>query len=264
MPAFDLSGRVAVVSGAGNAGGIGFACAALLGAMGSAVAIGGTSKRIHDRAEELQADGVEVVAVVGDLTSAAAAQELVSAARTSWGRLDAVVNNAGMVSLAEPDFESGGVEELSEETWHASLRRNLDTAFLLTRASVPHLRAGGWGRVVMVSSVTGPVMAMRNDVAYASAKAGLVGMCRALAVDLADAGVTVNAVAPGWIGTPSQTAGEREQGFATPLRRSGTAAEVAAAVGWFCSPGASYVTGQLLCVDGGNSVAEQRSANIAG
>jgi 3-oxoacyl-[acyl-carrier protein] reductase len=111
----------------------------------------------------------------------------------------------------------------------------------------------------MVSSVTGPVMAMRDDAAYAAAKAGLVGLVRSLAVDLAADGITANAVAPGWIGTGSQTDDERREGEVTPVRRSGTADEIAWPVAWLCTPGASYVTGQCLVVDGGNSVAEQRA-----
>jgi 3-oxoacyl-[acyl-carrier protein] reductase len=255
---FDLTGRVAVVTGAGSPDGIGFASAALLGSMGAAVLVTSTTSRIDARAGELRDRGVEAAGLVADLTVEAEAGGLVAAAVARWGQVDIVVNNAGMISVADPDFEAGDVGSMSPETWRRSLARNLDTAFLVSRAAVPGMAERGWGRVVLVSSVTGAVMATRNDVGYAASKAGMVGLTRAMAVDVASRGVTVNAVAPGWIATASQTEPEIEEGYATPAGRSGTAAEVAAAIGWLCSPGASYLTGQCLVVDGGNSVAEER------
>lgn len=258
-PAYDLTGRVAVVTGAGSDSGIGFSTASLLGQLGASLMLGATSERVHDRVAELQADGVDAAATVGDLTAEQEAAALVDASVARWGRLDIVVNNAGMVSTTRPDYADGPADELTFDTWRASLQRNLDTAFLVSRAALPHLRARKFGRIIMVSSVTGPVMAMRGDVAYAAAKAALVGMARAIAIDVAADGVTVNAVAPGWINTSSQLEHERREGAATPVGRSATPAEVASAIGWLASPGASYVTGQCLVVDGGNSIAKERA-----
>lgn len=270
--AFDLSGRTAVVTGAGSPTGIGMACARLLRACGASVVVCATTDRVHDRVAELRDGGhltpgdpgasgaAGVAGVVADLTTHEGADAVVAAALALGGSLDVLVNNAGMVSVAGGgDYLEGDLLGTPPERWSASLARNLDTAYLMTRAALPHLRASGAGRVVMVTSVTGPVMAMRSDVAYAAAKAGLAGLTRALAVDEGAHGVTVNAVAPGWIATGSQTASEAREGLSTPLGRSGTAEEVAASVLFLASPGSGYVTGQVLVVDGGNSINEERS-----
>ncbi len=256
---FDLTGRCALVTGAGSATGIGFATARLLIEMGASVLITSTTDRIFVRAEELHCAAVEVRALVGDLTIPSTAARLVADAVQHWGRLDVVVHNAGMTSAANSQNEGGTIDEMTFARWRSSVSRNLDTAFLVAKACLPVLTAARWGRLVMVSSVSGPVMAMRGEPAYAAAKSAMVGLARALAIDSAAYGVTVNAVAPGWIETGSQTPHEYAQGLATPMGRSARPEEVAASIGWLASPSASYVTGQCLVVDGGNSIAEERA-----
>lgn len=255
---FDLSGRVALVTGAGSDEGIGFAAARLLSALGASVAVAATSARIHERVEELRSTGGRASGHRADLTDEAAAARVIEEVVEQHGALDIVVNNAGMVSVGT-ETESGRLLDMSLATWQAGMSRNLDTAFLVSRAALPHVVQRGRGRIVMVTSVTGPVMAMRDEPAYAAAKAGMVGLARSIAVDFGERGVTANAVAPGWIATASQTPHESEQGLGTPLGRSATPDEVASAIAWLASPGAAYVSGQCIVVDGGNSIAEERT-----
>ena len=256
---FDLTGRTALVTGAGSAGGIGFATARLLAQMGASLVITSTTERIHDRASELRdALGARVDAVVGDLTDPATSDAAAQRAVERFGSLDVVVQNAGMTSLSNSQPEQGPLETMEYELWRASLSRNLDTSFWMAKACLPIMREAGWGRLVLVASITGPVMAMRAQPAYAAAKAATVGLARSLALDYAACGVTINAVAPGWVATDSQTAHEHEQGMSTPMGRSAEPSEVAGVIGWLASPAASYVTGQCVVVDGGNSIAEER------
>lgn len=164
-----------------------------------------------------------------------------------------------MTSVANPaGRESASLEDMSIESWRASIARNLDSLFYLTKAALPHIRKSEAGRIINITSVTGPVMAMRNEIGYASAKAAVTGFTRALALDEAGRGITVNAIAPGWIATDSQSEHEREQGLKSPMRRSGKPEEIASAILWLASKEASYITGQTIVMDGGNSIAEER------
>ncbi|HUX03789.1 MAG TPA: SDR family NAD(P)-dependent oxidoreductase [Acidimicrobiales bacterium] len=260
--AFDLSARAALITGAGAPNGIGMATARLLGEMGARVYLTSVSPRSLERAAELREQGIDAAASTADLTDVTQVRDLARSVIEHFGALDILVNNAGMTSVtspAEDAGEIGGLSEISETQFEQALHRNLTSAFSLTKSLLAEIRRSSAGRVVMVSSVTGGFMAMRSQVPYAAAKAGLLGLTRALALDEADSGVTVNAVAPGWIATDSQTGHERVQGLSTPMGRSGTAAEVAAAIAWLCTTEASYITGQTLVVDGGNSIAEERS-----
>jgi 3-oxoacyl-[acyl-carrier protein] reductase len=249
---------VAVVTGAGSPTGIGFATARVLARAGHCVLIVSTTDRIKDRAAELRAAGHEAHVIVADLTSEPDVERLHEHAE-ALGDVRVLINNAGMAVLGEMDAP-GNLERLDLADWQRSLERNLTSAFLVTRAFLLGMKARGYGRIVNVASTTGAVSAVAGDTAYAAAKAGLVGFTRAIALEAAPHGVTVNAIAPGWIATGSQTEREAAAGLRTPVRRSGTPAEIAALIAFLASTEASYVTGQLIVADGGNSIIEDHNA----
>lgn len=254
-----LTGQVALVTGAGSAEGIGFASARALADDGATVVITSTTDRIHDRVAELEALGHDAVGVVADLLVEGGAERLMrTVLAVVDGRLDICVNNAGMIAVGGHAADAP-LHETTDAQWHDGIDRNLTTCFAVTRAAVATMRMHGYGRVVNIASTSGPVQAFVGDVAYHAAKAGMVGLTRAAALECAGAGITVNAVAPGWIATGSQADGEHAAGLRTPMRRSGTPAEVAHAVRFLASPAASYITGQLIVVDGGNSLPEDRT-----
>lgn len=248
---------LAIVTGAGSPIGIGLAVARALGTAGHTLLVASTTDRIQQRAAELRAAGFDARGVACDLTTEDGVAALAAAA--GGARVDVLVNNAGMAVLGEMD-ELTDLADVSLAQWQLSLERNLTTAFLVTRAVLPAMKERGYGRIVNVSSTTGAVSAVAGDTAYAAAKAGLLGFTRAVALEAARSGVTVNAVAPGWIATGSQTAREAAAGARTPVGRSGTPEEVASLIAWLASPAASYVTGQLVVADGGNSVVEDLNA----
>lgn len=253
-----LHNKRVLITGVGAVNGIGFACAKAFIDQGAQVVITSLSNRATERAAEL---GNRAAALCGDLSDVEFAHQLVDYAVSVMGGIDVVVNNAGMTSVLAPMAETGesnSLAEISEAAWHGAISRNLDSVFYLTKAALAELRKSDAGRVVAIASVTGPVMAMRNEAAYAAAKAGVVGLIRSLALDEGKYGITANAVSPGWIETDSQTENEARQGSATPLGRSGSPAEIASAVIWLASDSASYITGQNLVIDGGNSIAEER------
>ena len=240
---FDLSGKTALVTGA--SGGIGGAIAQALKNQGARLALSGTRvDALQTLADEL-GEGTAVLPC--DLSDAAACAGLVGQAEAALGQVDILVNNAGLTrdSLAL---------RMKDEDWELVLRVNLGSAFRLSRAALRGMMKRRWGRIVGITSVVG-VIGNPGQANYAASKAGMIGMTKSLAMEVASRGITVNCIAPGFIETAMTGAldeGQKEKLLATiPSGRLGSADDVAAGAAFLASEEAGYVTGQTLHVNGG-------------
>lgn len=244
MSTSDLHGRVAIVTG--SARNIGRAIAMALAESGAAVVINAKSSTADAEAvaREIREAGGTATAKVVDVGTPAGAGDLIAAAIDAFGRLDILVNNAAV--RREIDFE-----QLDYSEWREITGTILDGAFLCARAALPHMRAGGGGAIVNIGGLSSFTGAARRAHVIA-AKAGLVGLTRALAHDLAPHGITVNCVAPGLIDTARRGPEPAHHAtHATLVGRRGTPEEIAGVVRFLCGSDARYITGQTVHVNGG-------------
>jgi 2-dehydro-3-deoxy-L-rhamnonate dehydrogenase (NAD+) len=243
-----LDGQVAIVTG--GAAGIGLACVQRLADEGAMVVLVDRDAAAAEAAA--QRSGEAVVSFAADATDGEAVAEVFDTVVRRSDRLDVLVNGAGGFT------EAPLIEDLSPSHWETVLALNLTSAYLCCRQAVPPMKAAGYGRIVNIASMAGRTAARGISHAYAAAKAGLIGLTRGLALELATQGITVNAVAPGVVLSPRVQrlhAHRMDEILAeTPIGRPAEAAEVADVVWYLASPGSSYVTGATIDVTGGRFI----------
>ena len=242
----DLQGRIALVTGASQ--GIGRACALELARAGATVALAARNEaKLAEVATEIAAAAGQAAAFALDVSSEVSIKAGAKAVIERFGKVEILVNNAGIT-------RDGLMLRMKRHDWDDVLGTNLTGAFLLTQALLSPMLKNRWGRIVNISSVVGRT-GQAGQVNYAASKAGLIGLTRSMAREVASRGITVNAVAPGYIETPMTAVLDEKQRAAMmatiPLGRAGTDREVAQAVAFLASDAAGYITGHVLDVNGG-------------
>lgn len=252
-----LKGRVAIVTGGSR--GIGRGIAALFAEEGAAIVIVGRDAASGNEAvASIAKKGGQAVFVEGDVALAETSTRMVTAALERFGRLDILCHNAGI-------FPESRLDAMTEEEWDRVIAVNLKSTFLATKACLAPMRAQRYGRIVLTSSITGPVVGNPGLAHYSASKAGMEGFLRTAAIECAADGITINAVEPGNILTEglASTLGEKHikaMTAAVPMGRLGEPIDIAWAALFLAGDEARYITGQRIIVDGGQTLPETRSA----
>lgn len=259
-----LEGKVAFITGASM--GIGSGIAKVFSREGAKLVLAARSPQTETLARELSKNGPEAIAVTMDVTRADSIKAAVQKAVKHFGTIDILVNNAGVCRL-------GSFESMSDEDRDFHFDVNIKGVWNVTREILPYLK-GKQGKIVIMSSVTGDMVADPGEVAYATSKAALVGFTKSLAVELAPEGITVNAICPGYVLTPMAEGIAKQsntenpdavlQGIAraVPLKRLADPTEIGQLAAFLASPGAAYITGAQVVIDGGSTLPETVSVGV--
>ena len=253
----NFKNKVCLITGAGSPSGIGFATAQIIGALGAKVLLVSTSDRIYDRVKELETMGIDSKGYIADLMDRKQVKALISTIAEQYHRIDILVNNAGMTQVGSKEVFSN-IAEITDEDWDETIDRNLNICYNVTHSVLPYMINSNYGRIVNVSSVTGPIVSNPGEAAYSAAKAAVIGMSRGIAIEVAKNNIMINNVLPGWIATASQTESEAAASLNTPVGRGARPEEVGHMIVFLASEQASYITGQCFVVDGGNTIQEYK------
>ncbi len=244
-----LEGRVVLITGAARPRGMGFATARLFAEEGATVILADVLDEVSDRTAELQSTGFTSTGFVIDLNKSGEVKDMVEEIIDCFGKIDVLCNVAGGSVPPRPSFI-----EMSEEYWNMVMDRNLRTAFNCCKAVVPGMVEHGHGRIINWSSITGPRTAYHYSAAYAASKGAVSGLTRALAEELGQYGITVNAILPGWIDTRDEP--QDVSVPASPVPRPGRPEECARLALFLASDESSFITGEEIVIDGGSTVVE--------
>ncbi len=244
-----LENKVAIVTGAAQ--GIGLGIALELAERGARVALNDVADDVADKAKELAEKGHEVMSVIGDVSNTEQVEDMVRKVVDRWGQVDVLVNNAGI-------YPFKALDDMERADWNKVISVNLDSAFNLTKAVLPHMKKKG-GSIVNIASIAGTTVGYQMLAHYSASKAGMLGFTKAAALELAKYKIRVNAIAPGAIRTPTveqvmDDATLKQTIESIPWKRMGTAEDIGKATAFLASDDSDYVTGQLLIVDGGLTV----------
>jgi 3-oxoacyl-[acyl-carrier protein] reductase len=247
-----LEGMVCIVTGVATPKGIGYGTAKVFAKEGAKVICVVRRPIVHERVKELTDEGYDAVGYVVDLTKKKEVSSMIDDILSKYEKIDVLVNVAG-----GGEGVHGNIVNITEDEWDKVMAANMKTCLLCTKSVLPFMMERGWGKIVNISSVTGPIVSMRGSTAYSASKGAVSAFTRALALDIAEHGITVNSICPGWIDSGVVKNIEKLRA-SIPMKRLGNSEEVGYLALFLATKESDYITGQDFVIDGGNIIQERK------